>query len=741
MSESTLSTSPNASSANLPGAAHTVTTQKKDGSLNRLAGILILVVFFFAILMQRVMLSKETAELRHPGAAKQMSYLRTSFQGFRNKTTLGLSREISEMFDALHARENLASLESLLKGEIATGIDTTHSQDTPTHKVGEIHGQKPHNNMLTKLEHPMKQPVSKDTVPSSSGSSSSSISSPSVPQQNNIKHDTFAQGKSLSGTATPDSSILQTETMKEGKSVNTETLLQQQKLQKLKPRHVDIRTGLKKQQQHVDVEAASNKQANGGNQLTTMPGEKQRRPRKKQQQILSGIDASSQPQPQLSSASSTPSLKGKSSTDSMSSNTGNMNQASKANSIAVTTTSSNSESMYPSPDYYYRSPRKGTDISPSQQMQLLRCQNQSRCITPELQLQPVFKIYFCKRPVNHGIRFYFLVREGLLLHPNVQLVAEEDINSADFIIYLPGSAPWHRTECTNLSYVPRLIVLDEFDGYNAFEPQPTQADMVRVYGKSMQWYYMYFKRSFVARRDGHFLDHPHLDKPDFYPLTYAIAEAYTQHSFTFNRQIEILCTLRGSKHMTTRLRVQTWVTEYAKNRSVANAITSEVNTASRQTVSNHYFTQMYNSEIIVTVNPANWEGDFRLWEAMATGALVMVDPIFVPHSYPLLDGVQVVYFSNKNKTELWDRLDYYRTHKEEARRIAINGYLHAMKYHRTVNLIDYVLRSAHLKREMLLHHKPLPKYKYTAQYLHKETINQRKGIISSQKPGKYHLPE
>jgi hypothetical protein len=28
---------------------------------------------------------------------------------------------------------------------------------------------------------------------------------------------------------------------------------------------------------------------------------------------------------------------------------------------------------------------------------------------PDLQLQPVFNIYFCKRPVNHGIRFYFLV--------------------------------------------------------------------------------------------------------------------------------------------------------------------------------------------------------------------------------------------------------------------------------------------------------------------------------------------
>lgn len=164
-----------------------------------------------------------------------------------------------------------------------------------------------------------------------------------------------------------------------------------------------------------------------------------------------------------------------------------------------------------------------------------------------------------------------------------------------------------------------------------------------------------------------------------------------------------------------------------------------MNTASRTTVSVQYFQQMYNSQIIVTVNPANWEGDFRLWESMCTGALIFVDPIFVPHPFPLLDGVHVIYFSNSNKTELFEKLDYYRNHPIEAKRIAINGYLHAMKYHRTVNMMDYILRTVHMGNvSMNRHHVgPIPKYTYTGQYLNYEAKMQQEMILNCHEPGVY----
>lgn len=121
---------------------------------------------------------------------------------------------------------------------------------------------------------------------------------------------------------------------------------------------------------------------------------------------------------------------------------------------------------------------------------------------------------------------------------------------------------------------------------------------------------------------------------------------------------------------------------------------------------------------------------------MSSGALVFVDPLFVPHPYPMIDGVHIIYYNNHNKTDLFAKLDYYRSHPEIAKKIAHHGYLHAMKYHRTVNLADYVLKSAHLKRTT---YKGLetPKYKYSAQYLKYEAIRQHDMIRLTHTPGVY----
>lgn len=168
----------------------------------------------------------------------------------------------------------------------------------------------------------------------------------------------------------------------------------------------------------------------------------------------------------------------------------------------------------------------------------------------------------------------------------------------------------------------------------------------------------------------------------------------------------------------------------------------QVNTATRTTVSKQYFEQMFNAQIIVTVNPANWEGDFRLWESMCTGALIFVDPVFVPHPFPLQDKVHVVFFSNNDREDLFRKLDYYRANPQEARKIAIQGYLHAMKYHRTVSMIDYILRTAHLRRVALAEDNPhrLPNYTYTGQYLHYEAKVQEKNIKACHQPGIYQPP-
>ena len=156
---------------------------------------------------------------------------------------------------------------------------------------------------------------------------------------------------------------------------------------------------------------------------------------------------------------------------------------------------------------------------------------------------------------------------------------------------------------------------------------------------------------------------------------------------------------------------------------------------------------MTTSQIIVTVNPSYWEGDFRLWESMSSGALVFCDHIMVPHPYPLVDGKHIIYFNSNNQSDLWSKLDYYLSHPEESRVIAWRGYLHAMQYHRTANFIDYVLRTALTKKSLLLQQNQSSgreggggsghRYTYTGQYLVHKATNQMETIKRTKLPGVY----
>ena len=196
------------------------------------------------------------------------------------------------------------------------------------------------------------------------------------------------------------------------------------------------------------------------------------------------------------------------------------------------------------------------------------CVNQSACIRPELQVVRPFTVYLCQKLARHGSRFFYLLSDGLAKHPAVKLT--RDIHSADLIFFLPASSPWHRTECANASLADRLVVLDEFDGSHAFSPRRNHEELKRDYAdkivdeRNVMWYFMYFKRSYVHRKDGKFLRYPFLLKKDFFPMVYSIADSYVRPEYKKDRNLLLACTLRGDpKHQPSRLRVLEWVHEYA----------------------------------------------------------------------------------------------------------------------------------------------------------------------------------
>ena len=64
------------------------------------------------------------------------------------------------------------------------------------------------------------------------------------------------------------------------------------------------------------------------------------------------------------------------------------------------------------------------------------------------------------------------------------------------------------------------------------------------------------------------------------------------------------------------------------------------------------------------------EGDFRLWEAMSTGALVFVDEMHTPLPHPFLDGVHLVVYDNSDEGSFLAKLKHYLDHPVELRRVA-----------------------------------------------------------------------
>jgi hypothetical protein len=255
------------------------------------------------------------------------------------------------------------------------------------------------------------------------------------------------------------------------------------------------------------------------------------------------------------------------------------------------------QNSFPSRRNAFVSPYEGTDIE-SNPSPLLKEFNQTQIIIPQLQLVKDYKVYFCQHKEN-GVRFFFLTREGLLLHPRIHLV--DDPNAADYIVYLPVSAGWHETECNKAAYRGKTVILDEGDGPGLF----TVNDGIKD-----SWV-VYFKRSFVSRHRGIFQGYMrYVTNGNVFPMTYPSGDIYVRPRYNSfdSRDLEIVCTLRGSNHDPVRLRVREWIEEYVRARGIKQAVAGEINHESRRTISKAYFDNMYRARIVVTSNPSGWEG-------------------------------------------------------------------------------------------------------------------------------------
>lgn len=208
----------------------------------------------------------------------------------------------------------------------------------------------------------------------------------------------------------------------------------------------------------------------------------------------------------------------------------------------------------------------------------------------------------------------------------------------------------------------------------------------------------YFKRSFVQRdKDSVFESNcTGTGEEDVLPFAYSGLEALVNKDMKKERGVLITNVLRtGLGHNTVRTRVVGWTSDFVRQHGLTNqSVIGLVGSGSSSSqFDESYLKHLADTKIIVTCNPWKWEGDFRLWEALLSGAMVMVDrmdiPKWMPH--PFIHKKHLVYYDTRNQTEFNELLEFFTEHEEEARKIGEAGRQFVLDHHMAKDRVSYIL--------------------------------------------------
>uniref|UniRef100_A0A7R9WX64 Spore protein YkvP/CgeB glycosyl transferase-like domain-containing protein n=1 Tax=Craspedostauros australis TaxID=1486917 RepID=A0A7R9WX64_9STRA len=108
----------------------------------------------------------------------------------------------------------------------------------------------------------------------------------------------------------------------------------------------------------------------------------------------------------------------------------------------------------------------------------------------------------------------------------------------------------------------------------------------------------------------------------------------------------------------------------------------------RNFVEEAYILALLQSKIVVVTQRDEWEDHYRLFESMASGALVIHDTMLSPPR-GVVDGTSIVFFESLEDLER--KIVYYLQHEEERLGIAERGWMVAMGQHRSWHRVEEVV--------------------------------------------------
>ena len=284
-------------------------------------------------------------------------------------------------------------------------------------------------------------------------------------------------------------------------------------------------------------------------------------------------------------------------------------------------------------------------------------------------------------------------QEGLLAHPQVTLVDRPE--AADYIIFCQNHFiapnPFHRSFLQMKDrYREQAIMLD----YRDHPRKIIDADDFR--------WRLYFKRSCVDRENGRVMSYGALPViPTAYCVIDDMCDPPAHQDAT--RRLDVSC-LFGDKVINSWyfVRARGRLLQFAKRFAAAHrklsmqiGPVSECGSVGRATIDPKYKRCLYDSKIVLHANPDPWEGDSRLWEALASGALVFVDRLLAPIKNPLIDGAHLIFYdlTDEGMEILEQKIVRYLADDGERQRIAMQGREFVMTHHRSINRVSEIIGS------------------------------------------------
>lgn len=271
--------------------------------------------------------------------------------------------------------------------------------------------------------------------------------------------------------------------------------------------------------------------------------------------------------------------------------------------------------------------------------------------------------------LNH--RTWNQIYWGLEAHSSIEIV--ESPEKADYIfVHWLGNIP-------NSYDLSKVVFFDFNDSQNMVTDKKVR---------------LYLKRSMVSAYENGVrkrITYPNYVKPFSHA---SVMKEFTQpfnKMFLADRDYDVTTTFR-SGHSTNELRLK--LQEYLKNKFQNSSYKTHfgaVDDAKSHDYSFKYHKLMRNSEIVVTMNPMYWEGDNRLYEALASGALVLCDKLWTDIPDAFINKVHLVYYDVNDFESVFDKIIYYLNNPEERVRIAHNGFQYVNRYHTPEHRIQQIL--------------------------------------------------